>query len=96
MQAFLVLACILSPMLEVRGRGMLSLPTDADVVVIGAGMAGAASAANLSAAGAKVIVLEARDRSGGRLFSAQSVHGESQLTRVTALEPLGVLLPTQE
>lgn len=39
---------------------------DADVVVVGAGLAGATAAAKLAAAGAKVIVTEARDRLGGR------------------------------
>lgn len=37
-----------------------------DVIVIGAGLAGAAAAATLSARGADVVVLEARDRVGGR------------------------------
>jgi monoamine oxidase len=42
--------------------------TDADVVVVGAGLAGAAAAAKLAASGAKVIVTEARERLGGRGF----------------------------
>ncbi len=39
---------------------------DADVVVIGGGLAGVRAAARLQAGGASVLVLEARDRLGGR------------------------------
>lgn len=41
----------------------------ADVIVIGAGIGGLASARELSAKGLNVIVLEARDRIGGRVFT---------------------------
>lgn len=40
-----------------------------DVVIIGAGMAGIAAAADLTSAGRSVAVLEARDRVGGRLYT---------------------------
>jgi monoamine oxidase len=40
-----------------------------DVVVVGAGAAGVSAAARLSAAGAAVLVLEARDRIGGRAWT---------------------------
>jgi monoamine oxidase len=43
-----------------------ALPTNADVVVIGAGAAGIAAARRLSAANVRVAVLEATDRVGGR------------------------------
>ncbi len=43
--------------------------TDTDVVVIGAGIAGLTTAWRLSQAGMHPLVLEARDRVGGRLFS---------------------------
>ncbi|MFG2375325.1 flavin monoamine oxidase family protein [Streptomyces sp. NPDC048504] len=41
-----------------------------DVIVIGAGASGLTAATTLHAAGHKVVVLEARDRIGGRLLSA--------------------------
>ncbi|MGI8608297.1 MAG: flavin monoamine oxidase family protein [Candidatus Dormibacteria bacterium] len=43
----------------------------ADVVVVGAGLAGLSAARRLTAAGRKVIVLEARDRVGGRTLNHQ-------------------------
>lgn len=43
------------------------------VIVVGAGMAGLTAAANLAEAGAEVIVLEARDRIGGRIFTDRSL-----------------------
>lgn len=43
------------------------------VIVVGAGMAGLSAAATLAAAGAEVIVLEARDRIGGRIFTDRSL-----------------------
>lgn len=45
------------------------LPAETDVVVIGAGAAGIAAARRLQAAGRSVLVLEAKDRSGGRCIA---------------------------
>src|SRR5262245_49554733 len=42
---------------------------EADVLVLGAGAAGLAAAQQLSQAGLRVIVIEARDRLGGRIFT---------------------------
>jgi len=65
----------------------------ADVLVLGAGAAGLAAAAELAGAGRSVLVLEARDRIGGRVWTvgdaespvplelgAEFVHGEAGLT----------------
>lgn len=67
---------------------------EAEVVVIGAGAAGLAAADALSRAGRKVLVLEARDRVGGRCFTrhmpglavpvelgAEFIHGEARSTQ---------------
>jgi monoamine oxidase len=44
---------------------------DADLVVIGAGLAGLAAARTAAAAGASVVVVEARDRVGGRVLNEE-------------------------
>ena len=47
-----------------------------DVVVVGAGLAGLTAARRLVSAGHKVVVLEARDRVGGRTLNHPIGHGE--------------------
>jgi monoamine oxidase len=67
---------------------------ETDIVVIGAGAAGLAAAQVLSRAGREVLVLEARERVGGRCFTrrmagldipvevgAEFIHGEARATR---------------
>jgi monoamine oxidase len=48
---------------------------DVDVAVVGAGLAGLAAAARLRDAGRSVVVLEARDRVGGRVLNATTADG---------------------
>jgi len=48
----------------------------ADVVVIGAGVAGLTAARLLAEAGLRVLILEARDRIGGRVWTTHSSDGE--------------------
>jgi monoamine oxidase len=48
---------------------------DADVIVIGAGAAGLAAARSLAGRSLRVILLEARDRMGGRVWSHASARG---------------------
>ncbi len=71
---------------------------DADVVIVGAGVAGLTAAGELAAAGADVRILEARSRPGGRIWTvrdpglsrpvelgAEFVHGLAPHTREIAL-----------
>jgi monoamine oxidase len=51
------------------------MSTSADVIVVGAGAAGLAAAAELGRAGLRVTLLEARDRIGGRIFTQNDPSG---------------------
>ena len=55
---------------------VFSLPPASRVVVLGAGFAGLSAALRLAESGADVTVLEARERVGGRVWSARLPNGE--------------------
>ncbi|WP_067699616.1 flavin monoamine oxidase family protein [Nocardia jejuensis] len=50
---------------------------DADVIVVGGGMSGLAAAKALRSAGRRVLVLEARERAGGRVHNVSTLGGVS-------------------
>src|SRR5271168_1019010 len=54
---------------------MAELVVDADVAVVGAGAAGLAAAQRLRERGLRVLVLEARDRIGGRSHTVTTANG---------------------
>jgi monoamine oxidase len=54
---------------EARAQPAGGAPSEVDVVVIGAGAAGIAAARKIAAAGRSVVVLEAKDRPGGRCMT---------------------------
>jgi monoamine oxidase len=65
-------------------RRRASSAPKADVVVVGAGMAGLVAARAVRAAGKSVIVLEARNRVGGRCFSRPLEPGASDVANMGA------------
>ncbi|MHA3700684.1 flavin monoamine oxidase family protein [Jatrophihabitans sp. YIM 134969] len=62
------------------GARMSWLPTHPRVAVLGAGLAGLAAATQLSQHGCDVIILEGRNRVGGRVWSEQIATGDRTVT----------------
>ncbi len=60
------------------GAGCARGSKDADVLILGAGLAGLRAARDLSAAGLLVIVLEAQARAGGRLMTLTDLPGRPE------------------
>ena len=56
-------------------RAVAALPTNPDVVVVGAGIAGITAAREMRARGLEVVVVEARDRIGGRAYTESETFG---------------------
>jgi polyamine oxidase len=94
------LACAAPPSRPAKGSGK-----EADVLVLGAGVAGLRAAEVLKAAGKAVIVLEARDRVGGRIHTDRSwgapmelgaswIHGVAGNPVKARLEAAGIPLVT--
>jgi monoamine oxidase len=54
-------------MIAKDGKGRRNAPLDADVIIVGAGVAGLEAARRLEAAGLETVILEARPRVGGRI-----------------------------
>ena len=86
-RSFVKTAALAGAGVALHGCGGLSAERTRDVVVIGAGMAGLTAARELTRAGFDILVLEARDRVGGRIHTlhgpaphglevgAQMIHG---------------------
>ena len=79
-----------------------------EIIIIGAGAAGLMAARELARAGKKVIILEARDRIGGRIWpldekefgyeaeaGAEYVHGKAPVTKALAKEAGMTLILTE-
>lgn len=66
-------ACAQSPSTQIPPES--TPPDNYDVVVIGAGMSGLSAAKALTDAGKRVIVVEARERSGGRMWTDSTTMG---------------------
>lgn len=64
-------SALLSSLLLATRRAAAAAPAEGKVIVIGAGFSGLAAARTLQDAGAEVLVLEARDRLGGRVFTSR-------------------------
>ncbi len=74
MATFAGCAAVAEPSSELA-RPAMAMPTNPDVVVIGAGSAGLAAARQLMSDGLEVVVIEAADRIGGRAWTESDTLG---------------------
>lgn len=84
---FLVSAAALSSPLRAQARR-----NDFDLIVIGAGLSGLNAALAAEAQGARVLVLEAQQRIGGRMFTLDSVPGRPEAGANTFADGYGATL----
>lgn len=73
----------------VGSRALAAIVHKVDVVVIGAGLSGLHAASLLEADGRKVMVIEGRDRVGGRVCSLDDVNGSPEAGANTMLAAYG-------
>src|SRR5699024_2199970 len=59
-------------MLSIIKNGLPKIQTPKKIIIVGAGIAGLVAASLLKKAGHNVIILEASDRAGGRIFTMRS------------------------
>jgi monoamine oxidase len=77
------------------------MESEADIIIVGAGMCGLSAAAQLARQGKRVLIIEARDRTGGRVQTlrwhysqkveagAEFIHGDLPLTQALVKEAGG-------
>lgn len=82
-------------------RAATTLPSETEVVIVGAGLAGLSAARMLQDRGRNVVVLEARDRLGGRIWTNTSaldfpVDLGASLLRSADINPLAIEMRNRE
>lgn len=70
--------------------------SDYDVAILGAGLSGLNAARHLEAAGYRVVVLEAKNRVGGRVFSQEGLNGVQELGGQTLTSGYARIVSTAE
>lgn len=83
--AFAGAAASAAPRVALAATG--SIEASVDVVVVGAGFSGLAAARKIKRAGRSFLVLEARDRVGGKVFNQPIGHGEITEAGATYIGP---------